>query len=45
MDLVVVELDATEYTEAAGAELGSGHGRWMERDHNGRRESTRSKHV
>jgi hypothetical protein len=45
MDLVVVELDATEYAEAAGAELGSGHDRWMERGHNGRCESARSKHV
>ena len=39
-----MELDATEYAEVAGAELGggtdlgSGRGRWMERSCDGRRE-------
>jgi hypothetical protein len=44
MELVVVELDtnaeldATECAEVVGAELGNGHGRWMERNSDGRHE-------
>jgi hypothetical protein len=44
MELVVIELDtsaeldATECAVVAGAELGNGHDRWMERSNDGRRE-------